>query len=87
MTQITNLSRFVTNALVKLFALQYKEVLARLDDATLASNGASGVHIITCHHAHCNTGMLTPFDGIWHLSVTRISTQSFIVQRANYNAQ
>ena len=62
-----HLSISTTDASVELLAFQNKAIVTGVDDATLGGNGASGVHVVACHHAHTDSCRLAPTDGFWHL--------------------
>lgn len=63
----SHLSVRTTNSPVELFALQHKTVFTGLDDATLRSNWAGSVDVVTGDHAHKDSCMLATADGLWHL--------------------
>lgn len=54
-----HLSIGISYTLVEFATLQYEEIVSRLYNAALGGDGASCVHIVTCHHAHCDARLLT----------------------------
>ena len=62
------LSFLVSDSSVEFFAVYAEEVVSRLDDATLDSDGACCVDVVSCHHAHRDASPLARLNGIWNLS-------------------
>ena len=62
------LTVLISYPLVQFFSLQNKEPVSLCDDTTLLSNGPRCLHIVPCHHTHCDPRILTPLDTARHLS-------------------
>lgn len=64
---LSDLSQFISDLSVELFALHAHKVIQRVQDATLDGDGSGGADVVSSHHADCDPGSLAHPDGLWHL--------------------
>lgn len=64
---MSDLSQFISDLSVELFALHAHKVIQRVQDATLDGDGSGGADVVSSHHADCDPGSLAHPDGLWHL--------------------
>lgn len=63
----TCLPLLVPDSPVKLFPLQTDEIISRVYDAALGSDGPRCINVVTSYHPHCDARALTLPDGFRHL--------------------
>lgn len=64
---LSDLSHFIVNASVELFALQTQEIISRMQNATFNGNCTGSIDIVSSHHANSDSSPLALSDGFWNL--------------------
>lgn len=70
----TYLSFLIPDSPVKVLPFHTQEVVPRMNDATLGSDGPCCVNVVACHHTYSDARSLALPDGIWDLIEIRLAT-------------
>lgn len=84
---LSDLSHFIVNASVELFALQTQEIISRMQNATFNGNCAGSIDIVSSHHANSDSSPLALSDGFWNLWSKRKEKNMNLVRELHWNTK